>query len=73
MILTPATITPEMRGLVASMRLVAAGGLFAGMEGAKIDRLGVFTQWEGTLPDGNPGPTAFTGDQVVQPQSSLGQ
>ena len=49
--------------------IIAAGGPFDGMAGARADQLGAFTAWhdEATMPDGKPAPVAFTADLTVQP------
>ena len=48
--------------------LIEASGPFEGMEGAKVDQLGTFTEWhdEATLPNGQPAPVAFTIDFIVE-------
>ena len=48
--------------------LIEAAGPFEGMEGAKVDQLGTFTEWSDDMqtPDGDPFPNAFTIDFIVE-------
>lgn len=49
--------------------LIVASGPFEGMEGAKVDQLGTFTEWfaDRTTPEGDPFPSTFTIDFIVEP------
>jgi len=51
--------------------VIDADGPFEGMEGARADQFGTFTEWSVTdiTPEGEPFPTAFTVDLVIQPRS----
>jgi hypothetical protein len=55
--------------------IIDANGPFEGMEGARADQLGAFTDWheEATMPDGKPAPVAFTASLTIQPQAESSQ